>query len=810
MAEGAITKNELIKQEALNAFKELENLVDRSIIATDKLTRATIRLNQARLEGKQTLRQERKVIKLQNEEIDNLKKIKLQKEKANALNKKLALSTKKLNTERKKGLSTMQKMQKVAGLVAVAYAAILTAMRGLQKIDKTLKMLDSMNFALQKIAGSAQEAADLFEFVKKTANDFGISIEIAGTRFVKFYAAAKQSGLTMTATQQIFSDMSKAAGVLGLRGEEVQGVFLALEQMLSKGKVTTEELRRQLGERLPGAFGVMAKAAGVGVEELDALLKKGELLSAEVLPRFARIYNETFGIDAVSKVDTLAAASARMGNAWTIMVEDWETGTGALITVFKGFYDIVAETLTLVGELALTMDEMMQKYSSIGGGTGKGRAQDILEKMKKEYGEEEALVNARTLLYNQMIKVQNELQEAQAEGNIFGQSSVTKDKIKGLLISLGGIKSAYNQLGTVWKDMNTDPDKVDPYADRKAEKAAKALDNTISGLVEEQERLVKMYERLAKSAQTEDGQDIYTMLANGARKLLNELKAINNASFDPEGKGLTGVTPTKLGGEPGEYTGKTIAELEELYEEEIDLAIQFTNQMLDLGAMLLARKLEAIQAEMKATEELYDDKIRLAEGDDHQQQLLEEEKRVRMRQLEAEELLIRQKQAKLDKAQAVFNAGLGIASAIIASLTKGPWYTAAVAAIGAAQLATILATPIPQYKHGRKGGPEEMAIVGDGGVPEFIRTSAGIFQTPNKPTMTMLEKGADVYKNKDALRNAIMSDMDRSATRPHESRLIEEAIAKGFKKAKVNNYLKMPKVNVNVDHAMWLAKQKRF
>lgn len=51
----------------------------------------------------------------------------------------------------------------------------------------------------------------------------------------------------MKDTKQIFDSVSKASSVLGLKTHELEGVYLALEQMLSKGKVTTEELRRQLG-----------------------------------------------------------------------------------------------------------------------------------------------------------------------------------------------------------------------------------------------------------------------------------------------------------------------------------------------------------------------------------------------------------------------------------------------------------------------------------------------------------------------------------------------------------------------------------
>ena len=84
--------------------------------------------------------------------------------------------------------------------------------------------------------------------------------------------------LTAKETQDIFGTMTKAAGVLGLKTDELTGVYLALEQMISKGKITTEELRRQLGERLPGAMDIMANSLGVTTAELDGMMKRASLV----------------------------------------------------------------------------------------------------------------------------------------------------------------------------------------------------------------------------------------------------------------------------------------------------------------------------------------------------------------------------------------------------------------------------------------------------------------------------------------------------------------------------------------------------
>lgn len=69
--------------------------------------------------------------------------------------------------------------------------------------------------------------------------------------------------------------------------------------------------------------------------------------------------------------------------------------------------------------------------------------------------------------------------------------------------------------------------------------------------------------------------------------------------------------------------------------------------------------------------------------------------------------------------------------------------------LGAIQIGAILATPIPKYKHGRKGGKGEIAEVGDGFVSEVITRADGSNPriTPNKPTLTYLNPGDIVHKS---------------------------------------------------------------
>jgi tape measure domain-containing protein len=70
-----------------------------------------------------------------------------------------------------------------------------------------------------------------------------------------------------------------AAGIRGTGGNlsDMQSALLATSQVFSKGKVSAEELRQQIGERLPGAFTIFAQSIGKTPQELDKMLEKGEV-----------------------------------------------------------------------------------------------------------------------------------------------------------------------------------------------------------------------------------------------------------------------------------------------------------------------------------------------------------------------------------------------------------------------------------------------------------------------------------------------------------------------------------------------------
>ena len=125
------------------------------------------------------------------------------------------------------------------------------------------RQMDSVRFTMAATIEDTKVLGQTQDWLIDITNRYGAELITTTERYTKFSVAAREAGFTVRETQKIFETMTKVAGTLGLKTDELRGIYLALEQMISKGKITTEELRRQLGERLPGAMDIMAKSMGV-------------------------------------------------------------------------------------------------------------------------------------------------------------------------------------------------------------------------------------------------------------------------------------------------------------------------------------------------------------------------------------------------------------------------------------------------------------------------------------------------------------------------------------------------------------------
>jgi len=184
------------------------------------------------------------------------------------------------------------------------------------------------------------------EKIRQTANKLGLEFQSTAIAYGQFQAAARGTALEGAKAGAVFESVAKASAVLGLSAADTSGVLLALQQMISKGTVQSEELRGQLGERLPGAFQSAAKAMGVTTAELGKMLEQGQVVADDFLPKFAAQLEKDFGGAAEKAADRLDAATNRMANSWLTLKQ--VGGDSGVSEFMAGQYAILTDGMNSV------------------------------------------------------------------------------------------------------------------------------------------------------------------------------------------------------------------------------------------------------------------------------------------------------------------------------------------------------------------------------------------------------------------------------------------------------------------------------
>ncbi|RKU87406.1 hypothetical protein [Parabacteroides sp. AF39-10AC] len=176
--------------------------------------------------------------------------------------------------------------------------------------------------------------------------------------------------------------------------------------------------------------------------------------------------------------------------------------------------------------------------------------------------------------------------------------------------------------------------------------------------------------------------------------------------------------------------------------------------IISIGNSLFQRQIDNVDAEIEANQDEYDAKVETIDALSEKDIITTEEAEARKRAAEEETSRknkeLEKKKAELQTKQAKFQKAMDIAQTIAATslaVTKAlPNFVLAalVGAMGAVQLATIIAQPIPKYAHGTDNHPGGLAIVGDGGRSEAVLVGDKAYITPDKPTLLSLPAGAEV------------------------------------------------------------------
>lgn len=293
----------------------------------------------------------------------------------------------------------------------------------LNKLKEVARETNRARITLKNVSSSMQEFATSEKWITDLGNKYGQSINNLEQSFGKFLAASRGAGVEIDTVKNIFQGLTQAVSAFGLSASDANLAFLAVEQMMGKGVVSAEELRRQLGERIPTAMTAMARAVGEqygtdgSVAALQKKLKAGAINSAEVMEIFVQKLKELSG---TPDVDNLETSYTRLGNRLREIVLDWDI-TGKLKTAV----DVIS------GLLGLLKDHFLAFAGAIAGAGFGGKItrtfRNITNAKKAQVEALQADIAKEKALYEESVQAYE-----QAEAKMQGKLYDTQDALFGV------------------------------------------------------------------------------------------------------------------------------------------------------------------------------------------------------------------------------------------------------------------------------------------------------------------------------------------------------------------------------------------
>lgn len=256
-----------------------------------------------------------------------------------------------LNKTIKKTKETGKSFKELSIAGKAAWGAMgAAAVYAVTRISKAAQEVETLSKRLEFVSGSTVKAAKDFAFLAKESERLGLDLAVTSQEFSKFIFSARGTMLEGEGVRNVFTAMSEAASVMRMDSTALKFSFKALNQMMDKTTIMSEELKLQLGDHLPGAVKIMAKAVGVSTKELMKMMERG--LSTEmVLGKFASTLHDEVapGLDAAS--NSLTAFANRTSTAWFLFKKK-VLADGALINdMLKGMHITAAATLRAMNRL---------------------------------------------------------------------------------------------------------------------------------------------------------------------------------------------------------------------------------------------------------------------------------------------------------------------------------------------------------------------------------------------------------------------------------------------------------------------------
>ena len=461
----------------------LKKLNDNSLLSTSSSKKLLVSLQKQKKAATQTISGTRSLSNSYRQLANSVKigsrEFKIATARAEQLERKL----RKLNTTSKKG-RTLKGMAQTAGAIAGAgvfggaEGAIGAGIGGivggapgalvggaigaqvgqftgaLAEVAQYDAALEKQRKALRLVIGDTDQYNKAQAFLAKTSKDLAIPQDVIVRQFTSLTASVKGAGLSVDDAKESF--LAIASGIRGTGGslEDMKSAMRATSQVFSKGKVSAEELRQQLGERLPGAFTLFAESMGKTPAELDKALEQGKVTLEDFLGFSQKLFDE-YGENA----KILAQAPESAGDRLQTEISNLKDNLGDLLRPIGAEFQAVFGEIVGIINSAITA---FKQFMGIGLENAIAKAESAVAKAQKNFDRVSGLDdsprnrNLKAQALNQLAIAQGQLNDLKAEQNRLDEESIKNEdeKLKKSMSTFDSLKAGMQSYVQSISDMN--------------------------------------------------------------------------------------------------------------------------------------------------------------------------------------------------------------------------------------------------------------------------------------------------------------------------------------------------------------------
>jgi len=785
--------------EQLNALLKEQDRLEKNLINTQaKLTLATESTNRALVKERFELQQQNKLIK---EAAVLSSRYSTQLQKATTIRNKLARSIQDLNLKRELGLKLSDKEQKELRESTKEFSkydkSIKKAKNSVGRFQENVgnypKLLGSITSLTTGLIGSFGVIEGLrlgFDFAKESlalareAKGVEFAFKRLGSEGVDAFNNIKKS------TRGLLSDLDIKRSLnefnnFNISLEQTDTLFEFLAVRAAQTGRSVDSLKDSLVEGLSKESKLRIDNLGISAAKLNEELAKTPNF-VEAVANIAK----TEIAEAGDILDQAASSQEKFNAAYENL--QVSIGSGGIGDFTNDFYELstaIALTAKEINDASDGLFEFAVNAGLVAVGLGK-----VVEQRAKENNEEKK----RADLLKEINKLQKErgLTQDQAFNIQTRLSQLTTENIEKVLESekrrAKAIKSREEENKAIGKSVKQLRERITTLKQEQETLTINDLarSKAINNEIKKTEQLIKTILLLGEAREKIkplSSELFSTSDVNKAKKELSEIKdlfdgedAIKFPEIDTDSldklqekidkqiadayqnlldKELLDQAINDLGNTIEQFTGVSGDKFVDFFDkirkggiesfEDIAEVAQATFSLIgDISNAFFQDKIDEYQADIDANNAYYENLLQNETLTDEERKKIEKDQETRDKILRDKQKKEKEKQAVANKAFAIADITINTASAIVAALPNIP-LSIAIGVLGAAQLATAIATPIPKFAEGGEMKHDGLMMINDhpSGRLEVVERDGKFLMTDKKNAFVEGKKGDIIHKD---------------------------------------------------------------